>query len=1097
MAKVKSPGKIPADFINGLKQRIPINEFYTKLTGIQFTKDNSRLRAKVAWRKDEHPSLVYASRSNTLTDFADQSNYVGKVGKVYNHLDILQATKTCKGFYDSIVYLANYLNEPIPSDMLSAIKHYTRHQEALHDIYQACRNTANAMFAESTDIKQSYMLRAYCKLREIPFEEKFFDLLEIGVWPAKQIVESILKKYDIDTDKKNQDEIGFARFPDMENRAIVFPLYNKQSALVGICARTMEETKQIYRSALSEQTISMYGLNHAITCKNVGIVEGEMNRVQIAARLWDNPELASKAIQNVFCTGSLSGNNKLKTFEGFFDRVIYFPDVQLANPDAKESRSTINNIIDVYNILKVHEFKAIYWPEQRDKYDLDDYLRENKDNGKSAFFALFRSSDFKKSIPEYIYSTIETLVKTFSEESRNSARFSYCERFAKELWNGADQNELRYLYSDLTGVDDELVQQLNDGVFTRIKDSIYYTKNNAYWIEETDKATNVSEKKQISDFVVRGIYRMISMKGRNKPKTEELDSCWENAEIHALIHYSKSKVKKHVIFTVDDLVDYKKFWHKLYSVDINLIDTTRKDREADIFYCAKNTLATPIERFSFPSSGPHIKSFAPEDLKDTLRPDLFVKGGTLKTYLSKYVSVIDGKVVENKLIGVDLSKSLHYQFALCDDATLQKISHTLWTTLRRMHDPLLVDGLIGFALCAPIKHILDANVNGLHLFLLGPSNSHKTSLARIIQNFYGDFATDTKVQAFSNQTPKHLEAAIQATGSCVCVCDEFKPSKEYPIETMNHIIHNIYNGKTRGRLNTKSEMVDINYFNANVITTAEYAQELETSAEARYLRFNVPPINTESIYQEINGPDTLPLFKCFTPYLISWQHQNIEKLIERYNFYRSSIEETIKEEPNKNRISLQLSMILTGFYSFCKFIESKEICTEEEADKAIQRLVMHLITQAKKQVARSTDVRVYDKFKEYLAEGLMTRTMNMAIIEYDQHDKPKLVRYTQQNNTVANVWKYRRNPSDPNSTVYAIFSFRRLKIDLKRGFDYDITDSLKQEFADQLDERGNIKPVWMPDPDNISKNKAHRAIIIPTSTIHPEGINDDREPEGF
>jgi hypothetical protein len=342
-----------------------------------------------------------------------------------------------------------------------------------------------------------------------------------------------------------------------------------------------------------------------------------------------------------------------------------------------------------------------------------------------------------------------------------------------------------------------------------------------------------------------------------------------------------------------------------------------------------------------------------------------------------------------------------------------------------------------------------------------------------------------------------LEAAIQATGSCVCVCDEFKPSKEYPIETMNHIIHNIYNGKTRGRLNTKSEMVDINYFNANVITTAEYAQELETSAEARYLRFNVPSINTESVYQEINGPDTLPLFKCFTPYLISWQHRNMEKLIERYNFYRSSIEETIKEEPNKNRISLQLSMILTGFYSFCKFIESKEICTEEESDKMIQRLVMHLIAQAKKQVARSTDVRVYDKFKEYLAEGLMTRTMNMAIIEYDQHDKPKLVRYTQQNNTVANVWKYRRNPSDPNSTVYAIFSFRRLKIDLKRGFDYDITDSLKQEFADQLDERGNIKPVWMPDPDNISKNKAHRAIIIPTSTIHPEGINDDREPEGF
>ena len=1101
MAKVKSPVIIPADLINGLKLRIPINEFYTKLTGITFAKVDSRLRAQVQWRKDDHPSLTYASKSNTLTDFADKSNYSQKLGKVYNHIDLLQVTKTCKGFYDSVIYLANYLGETIPNDMLKAIQHYTKHQEALYDIFTACRNTANAMFLSTTDSRQSQMLRAYCKIREIPFDEKFFDLLEIGVWPAKSIVDSILDKYDIDKDKKNQDEIGFARFPDMENNALVFPLYNKHSALVGISARTMEDKKQIYRSTLNNQPLAMYGLNHAVSCKNVGIVEGEMNRIQVAARLWDNPELAAKSIKTIFSTGSLSGNSKLKLFESFFDRVIYFPDVQLKNPDVKESRETIDNIIDVYDALKALEFKAIYWPDQKDKYDLDDYLRENKDTGKEAFFALFKTHDYKKSLPEYIQIVIEKEANGFPEESRNSVRFSFCERFAKRLYNGADQNELRYLYSDLTGVDDELVQQLDDASFTRIKDSVYYTKNSAYWIEETDKTTNVTEKKQISDFVVRGVYRMISMKGRNKPKTEELDSCWENAEIHAVIHYSKSKVKKTVILSVDDLVDYKKFWHKLYSADINLIDTTRKDREADIFYCAKNTLVVQLEKFSLPSSGPHIKSYAAEDIKDTLRPDLFMKGGTLKTFLSKYVSVIDGKVVENKFIGVDLSKSLHYQFGLSTEEELQKTSHTVWTTLRKMHEPLLVDGLLGYTFSAPIKHMLDANVNGLHLFLLGPSNSHKTSLARIFQNFYGDFATDTKVNAFSNQTPKHLEQAIQSTGSCICVCDEFKPSKEYTVETMNHIIHNIYNGKTRGRLNTKSEMVDINYFNANVITTAEYAQELETSAEARYLRFDVPPMNTESVYNEINGRDVLPYFKKFTPYVIAWQHRNMDILTERYGFYRTSIEKTIETEPNKNRISLQLSMILTGFYSFCKFLESREVCSEEEADKAIQKLFMHLLAQAKKQVARATNVRVVEKFREFLADGILSRTMNMAIVDYDQNDKIKGVRYTQQNNSATNIWKYRKNASDPNSLVYAILSFRRLKIELKRGFDYDIADSLKQEFAEngyiQLDEKGNIQSVRIPDPDNLSKQKSHRAIIIPTSIIHPEGINDDREPEGF
>lgn len=1099
MTKTKSSLKIPAELINGFKQRIPINEFYTKVTGIQFIKDNSRLRAHAQWRRDDTPSLCYFVRSNTLTDFADQSNYNGKTGKIYNHIDILLATKTCKGYYDAVVYLANYLGEAIPNDMLKAIQKYTKHQEALHDVFDACRNTMNSMFSDSADPKQSQMFRAYCKIRNLPFEQKFFDLVEIGIWPARSIIESICKKYEIDTDKNNKDEISFARFPDVENSAIIFPLYNKHGALVGIRLRTFESPKRIHTSILNEQTIAMYGLNHALSCKNVAIVEGEMNRVQVAARLWENPELASKAIQNIFCTGSVSANNKLAVFENFFDRVIYFPDVQLKDIDKPDSRETIDNILDVYKHLKALEFKAIYWPEQRDKYDLDDYLRDNLDDDK-AFLKLFKSHTYKKSMPQYIHLTIERLVQTFAEESRDSVRFSYCERFAKRLYNMADQNQLRLLYADITGVDPDVVQLIDDSVFRQIGDSAFYIKNNCYWVEETDKATGATEKIKISDFIVRGIFKMVSMKGRNKPKSEDLDSCWEGAEIHAYIQFYRSKLKKHVIFNPEDLVDYKKMWHKLYSTEINLIDAVRKDREQDVLFCIKNTLSVALERFSFASPGPHIKSFAAEAIQDTLRPSLFEPNGTLCTYLSKYVSVINGKVVENKLVNIDLAKSQYYKLAICSEEELLRISQTLWAKLRRLHEPLLMDGLIGFAFSTPIKHILDSNVNGLHLFLLGSSNSHKTSLARIIQNFYGDFATDDKVNAFSNQTPKHLEVAIQSTGSCICVCDEFKPSKEYTVDMMNHIIHNIYNGKTRGRLNTKSEMVDINYFNANVITTAEYVQDLETSAEARYLRFDVPPVNTEDIYKEINGQETLPMFKSFTPYLIAWQHNNIDSLIAKYNFFRVSFEKTIEAEPNKNRISLQLAMIMTGFYSFCKFVQHKEVCTEEEADKEIQRLFLHLQVQAKKQVARSTDVRVFEKFKEYLAEAINTRTMNMAILEYDQNDKPKLVRYTQSNNTVANIWKYRKNPTDENSTVYAILSFRVLQQGLKRGFNYDISDSLKHELAEhglvRLDERGNIQSVRMPDPDDITRQKSQRAIVIPTSTIHKEAT-DDREPDGF
>jgi hypothetical protein len=1108
MAKTKSDSLIPASYINSLKDKAPIDRFYTKITGIQFQNINSRLRAKTQWRRDEHPSLCFFPRNNTLTDFGDQSNYVNKIGKVYNHIDLLLITKVCKSYYDAVLFLANYVGETIPNNLLKNIQHYTKRQEALNDIYLVCRNTMNAMFFDNADAKQTFMLRAYCETRKLPFDQKFFDLLEIGMWPAKSIVETICKKYELDMDKNNKDEMSFTHFPEVENNAIVFPLYNRQGALVGIKLRTLEDEKRIFTSVLNDQALAMYGLNYALSDKNVAIAEGEMNRVAVAAALWGQTEnekdLAAKVVKQIFCTGSLANNAKLKVLEGTLNRVFYFPDVQLKDPDKKDNdRATVDNVIDVYNYLKPLEFKTIYWANQKDKYDLDDYLRENLDNRKQAYFDIFKTHNLRKNISEFLYCTIEKLVLNYADDARNSARFSFCERFSKRLFNNVDQLILKNLYSDLTGVDDDMVRQLDDAVFTQINDSDYYIKNNCYWKEETDK-NGVVEKLQISDFIIRGQMKMTSlMKGHNKSKSEDLDVAWESTEIYAEISFHKMKAKRNVIFKVEDLVDYKKFWNNVYSAEISLINAVKKDREADVFFCIKNTLSVVKEKLSYPTPGPHMKSFATETMSNVLRPNFFVKDGTLKTYLSKYVSVIDGKVVENKILNIDLSRSVNYKFSTCNEETLMKISHTLWYKLRKLHDRTLVDGLIGFAFCTPIKHILDNNVNGLHLFLIGNSNSHKTSLARIIQNFYGDFATDDKVNAFNNQTPKHLEAAIAATGSCICVCDEFKPSKDYTVEAMNNMVHNLYNGKTRGRLNTKSEMVDINYFNANVITTAEYAQDLETSAEARYLRFYVPLINTEDIYREVNGSETLPLFKCFTPYLIAWQHNNIDTLIERYKFYYKAIEKTIKDEPNNGRIALQLSMILTGFYSFCKFLEHKEVCTKEEADKAIQELFISIQSQAKVQVARSTEVRVMEKFKTYFSEAIISNTFNVASMLYDQNDKPKQVVLSQQHNPQYFVLKYRKNPSDESSIVYAITSWRLLTLAIKRHFDFTLADSLKQEFADMgfalLDEKGNIQSTRIPDFQSIGsgKTKTSRAIIVPAKTLNMEGNTDDREPEGF
>ena len=1105
MAKTKAATKVPASFINSLKDRIPIHEFYTKLTGIPFVNDNSRLRAKVKWRIDDHPSLCYFSRNNTLTDFADQSNYSNKIGKVYNHLDLLLVTKTCKTYYDAIIYLANYVGELIPADLMKTIQHFTKRQEALADVYTACRDTMNSMFLDTTDKRTSELLRAYCKVRCLPFERNFFDLLEIGLYPAKSIVDAICKKYELDPTK--DDEISFAKFTeDFENKALVFPLHNKHGILSGITIRTMTDKKSIRQSLLNHDNLAMYGIHYALSTENhkaVAIAEGEMCRVAVAAALWNKPDVAATAIRRMFCTGSLGNNNKLKQLEGELNKVFYFPDVKLKDPDKESLPETVDNVLEVYNNIKPLEFRTVYWENQQDTYDLDDYLREHSESKErySAYMDIFRLRSLHKTMPEFIYATIEQLVREFSPESRDSARYGYCERFAERLFNGADQNKLRALYKHITHVDSDVIEDIQEAVFTRIGTSNYFTKNHCYFIEEDDKSGN-KIKTQISDFIIRGKNKMVSMMYRSKPKSEEIDQCWENNEFYAELSQKGKREKKNIIFKTEDLVDGKKFWNNVYGVDINLTGGVIDKRLDDVFFCIKNTLPTKIEKFSFTTPGPHIKSFAPEILSETLRPSLFVQGGTLNTYLNKHVSVIDGKVVENKSIGVDLSKAGYYKFSTCDNETLSQISHILWYKLRKLHVPSVIDGLIGYSFSTPIKHILMPNVNGLHLFLLGPSNSHKTSIARIFQNFFGDFATDDRVQAFVNQTPKHLENAIQATGNSICVCDEFKPSKVYTIEMMNHLIHNIFNGKSFGRLNTKGEPVDINFFTANVITTAEYTQDFETSAEARYIRFIVPPINTKEIFEELNSSTVLPLFKCFTPYLIAWQHRHIDLLKTKYQEYYNAIEDVIKSEPNCGRIAMQLSMMIVGFYSFCKFIEDQSICSEEEADAAIQKLLLHFLGEAKIQLARSKETRAFEKFLEFLAAGIDTKRFNMATLTYDGNDKLKTPPlYSQPNNTIANIWKYRKNSKDDQSYVYAILNLKTLIIDIKRNFEMTFADSLKDELAENklvvLDESRSIQGVKIPDPQNPTQMKTKRAVIIPESILFPEGPSDDREPDGF
>jgi hypothetical protein len=198
---------------------------------------------------------------------------------------------------------------------------------------------------------------------------------------------------------------------------------------------------------------------------------------------------------------------------------------------------------------------------------------------------------------------------------------------------------------------------------------------------------------------------------------------------------------------------------------------------------------------------------------------------------------------------------------------------------------------------------------------------------------------------------------------------------------------------------------------------------------------------------------------------------------------------------------MQLAMMIAGFYSFCNFMVSQGICEQAEADEAIQHLLLHFLGEAKIQITRSKETRAIEKFMECLAAGINTKRMNMATIVYDGSDKYKDRTFSQPNNTIANIWKYRKNSKDENSIVYTILSLKACILDMKKLFDMNFADSLKHELAENhllnLDEFGSIQNQKVPDPENPAIKKGIRAVVIPASVLFPERLNDDREPDGF
>jgi len=116
--KKKNKNYTIKDFADALMEQIPIEEFYTKITGLEFKLIDHRLRALVSWKEDENlePNLT-VNKKNQLCDFSVKNGNGFFI--IYNHVDIIKNFLKLTNLNEAVKYLCTYANVEFPEDLES------------------------------------------------------------------------------------------------------------------------------------------------------------------------------------------------------------------------------------------------------------------------------------------------------------------------------------------------------------------------------------------------------------------------------------------------------------------------------------------------------------------------------------------------------------------------------------------------------------------------------------------------------------------------------------------------------------------------------------------------------------------------------------------------------------------------------------------------------------------------------------------------------------------------------------------------------------------------------------------------------------------
>lgn len=284
---------------------------------------------------------------------------------------------------------------------------------------------------------------------------------------------------------------------------------------------------------------------------------------------------------------------------------------------------------------------------------------------------------------------------------------------------------------------------------------------------------------------------------------------------------------------------------------------------------------------------------------------------------------------------------------------------------------------------------LTSMINGLNLpigfvvWIVGPQQSKKTSLANACNSHFGNFDEKHSPVNFEDSIPTMIQK-IHKVGDATVTCDDFYPSTDKTvfkemIRKSEKLISSVSDKITGSRSKSNGDMRKTYRARCQLIITGELIPQMSPSRLSRLfiIRIKKGDVNDDNLRIIQESQEELQYTMTYYIKYICQNYDDIEnKLPEIFNIKR---EEASKVVPQ--RTAVMLAGLYMGYAIFMDFAIAEELITEQEKTANLEEAWKVLIEVGKNQenmLETKTPLEMIESAIETL-----TTTGRLSTVEYN------------------------------------------------------------------------------------------------------------------